>query len=97
MKRVKKKKGNMKFHRNRNMIRRTRKRKLQQRKITLKATQKRNKQHWNQKKKEIIQYTENEEQNREENEKDQRKVELTDKREKEYIITAVNIERQGKR
>ena len=31
-------KGNTKFHRKKNMIRRRRKRKLQQRKITLKAT-----------------------------------------------------------
>ena len=37
-KKGKKIRGNMKFDRNRNMITRKRKRKLQQRKITLKAT-----------------------------------------------------------
>ena len=36
-KKGKKEKGNMKFHRNKNMIRGRRNRKLQQRKITLKA------------------------------------------------------------
>ena len=38
MKRVKKKRPNVKLGKNRNIIRRRRKRKLQQRKITLKAT-----------------------------------------------------------
>ena len=48
------------------------------------------------KKDEIIQQTENEEQNWKESEKDQRDVELTDKLEREYIIRPVNIEKQVK-
>ena len=47
-------------------------------------------------KKEIIQQKGNEEQNWAENEKDQRAVELTDKRGKEYMIRAANVEKQVK-
>ena len=43
-----------------------------------------------------MQQTENQEKNWEETEKDARYVESTDKRDKEHIIRAVNIEKQVK-
>ena len=45
---------------------------------------------------EIIQHTENDDQKWKENEKDQRDVELTGKREKEYMIRTMNIKKRVK-
>ena len=94
MKRVKK--GKCEISQKQKFDKKEKKQKVTTKTITLKATQKRNTQHWSQKKKEIIEQIENEEQDWEENEEDQKDVELTDKREKEYIIRAVHIETQVK-